>query len=146
MVENSMEESLKALFLKQGEISLPTYKLNKLLSFNTELLEIATKIDCYLYYLEPDFIKALLFYVIPKQQQIPNINFIKSQGSEFDFLFERIQKHFHYTDEDMRFIKPLYLKLFQNKKTLLKLFRFYGIEKNKYMEFGLDFKQEKKWW
>jgi len=153
-----INKNMEILFLsKEGDINIAPYNLNRLISFTTGSLPTAILMNKYTFYIDPSLFKTTVKLILGGRSRLPNINYIKSnkeKALQFDFLFKRIQQQFSYSDQDLEFVKPLYLKLFNDTEILKKFFLYYGVNRQYWKKFGLKFsnkklekpKEKQKWW
>ena len=153
-----VNQAMEAIYLNKDEdIHIKPYNLNKLISFTAGSLPTAVLMNRYTFYIDTTLFNTTLKLILGGKSKVPNISYIKSdkeKSKEFDFLFKRIQQQFSYSDPDMAFMKPLYLKMFSNIETLKKFFIYYGVDRSYWKKFGLKLKSVKiekpkdkpKWW
>lgn len=145
---NTPFDDTKILFTKQGELSnRPAwFVINRIISMSGSHLGIATKMDKYIFRLQdqPNLLKLMYNGLIPKQR-VPWFSYIKKakeETTDYDFLFKDIQKFFHWTDKDMKTMKPLLLHIVKNPQKLKKMMKFVGADINQYKKLGIDIKED----
>jgi len=130
-----------------NEIKREPFILNRILSMNESMINICENINKYTQIADSKIIKGLMWLSIPKLYKAPYFELIKKKSiiDDFDFLFEKIKKYFHWSDREIELHKPLFEIMFANGDILRELFQFFGIEKKYYKEFGINFKKQKGW-
>lgn len=140
---NPIQQNLSFFFEKNGTYNeeIPLLIMNKFISYSNTT--IASKIDEHFFRISTEINKQRLLLSIPKQK-IPFIKYYKKQeqDNEFEFLFEKIKKYYNMSERELNTQREIYLKMFQDKKILKEYFMFFGIEKDKYNEYGINNKKK----
>ena len=82
---------------------------------------------------------SLAWSIIPKGSRAPFLKYIKKseEEEEFDFILKLIRKQYEISDNDYRACKKDLIK--NIKENMVDWFKYYGIEKNIWKKYYLDF-------
>jgi hypothetical protein len=117
------------------------FVIQRFLCMNDGLRVQTRWLDQFVYHLPPKMYLSLAWSIIPKSDRQPFINYIKKQkeqDDEFDFIFKKIRKHFKLSDNDFNANKERIRIAI--KKDMIDWFCFYGIEKEYWKKFQLNYK------
>jgi len=132
-------EDIKTLFTKQGQIdNFQPYLINRWLSFNNSTFGLAVKMDKYTFWLD-NKLQYLMFNALIPKGKSPFIRYQKGAEepyTEFQPFIDDLQKHYNWTDEDVKAIKPFLIEQFDNKIFLEKVMRFVGADKKHFKTYG----------
>jgi len=142
----SFRQNLEYFYQKTGtyDEQIPVLVMNKIMSHNNPSL--CAEIDTEIFSVNKEILKQKLLLNIP-QQRVPFIPFSKKQEQqeeEFEFLFKKIKHFYQMSNNEFNNIKALYIEQFKDKKKLLYYFKFFGIPKKQYKNYGIEFEQQKK--
>jgi len=153
MTENNLTKQLKSLYCKpmfdkEDFRSEDLFIINRFLSFNPKLVELSSKTERFMMgNVKKEFLTAYLHFNIPKQITLPYFEYIKTieeQAESLEFLFEKIKRYYNWSDKELKNNIHLIMEIVNDREILRDWFIFFGIEKSKYGEFGIEFKKESK--
>lgn len=140
----AIQQNLKFFYEKEGSYNdeIPLLVMNKFISYNNPIT--SAEIDEHFFKTNQKINIQRLFLKIPNQE-VPYIPYFKeqTQEDEFEFLFVKIRKYYGMSRRYFNKIKDYYINLFKDKTILKKYFQFFGIEKEKYTIYGIDFKTKR---
>lgn len=115
------------------------FVIQKFLCMNDRIRKQTRWLDKYVFYLSPKMYLSLAWSIIPKMDRPPYVKFIKGdkEEEELDFLIVKIRKHLQLGDNDYNSVKHLLLKSIKDNMT--EWFTFYGVEKQYWKKYKLDF-------
>lgn len=141
---NQIQQNLKFFYEKEGVYNddIPLLIMNKFISFNNP--SISAEIDEHFFKINEKINTQRLLLKLPKQN-IPYISYFKKNESEdeFEFIFQKIRRYYDLSKREFNQIKNYYLNIFKDKNILKEYFIFFGIDKEKYNFFNLNFCNEK---
>ena len=115
--------------------------IQRVLVMNPYLRENIRWLDKYVFSLQnkPKMYLSLVWSIIPKSQKAPFYRYIgeKKTEEEFEFLFEKIRKHYNLSDNDFNSNKKRLIV--DIKKDMVNWFSFYGVPKKYWKKYYLDF-------
>lgn len=142
-------------YSKEGSpdiIELPHQIINHRISlFSPEYLKICAELDKNIFYKNPEIVKGILFKVIKKHRYMPKTKDVKealekqkilkekNEDDEFGWLFDMICERYCWSLQEKEMYRPIYDIYFKDLEKLKYFFRFFGIDKNKYKKYGLEF-------
>ena len=125
------------------DTAIQPYVIQRWLVMNDRLRVQIRWLDKYVFVLPPKMYLSLAWSVIPKMHKAPYVKYIKQvvDDEEFDFILNRVRKHFDLSDNDYNSNKSRILVAI--KKDMASWFSFYGIQKKYWKKYYVDFRQIK---
>lgn len=127
--------------LEDNEIQ--PFLINRFLANNEALSSQSRWLDAYTFVLPPKMWLSLAWSIVPKVKKAPYVPFAKKKDEteEFDFILSRVRQYFLMADNDFRMIKERLIKSI--RKDMPMWFSFFGIEKNYWKRYHIDFNMMK---
>jgi len=96
-------------------------------------------LDKYIFFLPPKMYLSLVWSLIPKTGKTPFLKYTgkKEVEDDMDFIYKRLRKHLELSDNDFRANKRFFDDSI--KEMMQEWFMFYGVEKNMWKKYNLDF-------
>ncbi len=135
--------------LSLDDKKISTKLVHDYLSMYPKSIIQASILNKYLYSLPPKMylsgMWSVLFFNGKKLVKIPFIKYKgkKKEKQKFYFMYEKIQRHLKMSDNEIKFNKDIIDKELDNNK--VKWFSFYGINKNYWNHFNIDYNLMKKY-
>ena len=130
----------KASWIKEiEETDIQPYLIQRWLAMNDNLRVQTRWLDKYVFVLSPKMYLSLAWSIIPKVQKAPYVKYIKKaeEDTEWDFILQRVRKHYKLSDNDFRAVKGRIITAIQ--KDMVGWFSFYGIQKKYWKKYYLNF-------
>jgi len=127
------------LELEDNEIE--PFLIQRFLCMNDAVRVQTRWLDQYVFPLPPKMYLSLAWSVIPKVARAPFVKYIKrikGEQDEFYFIFDKIRRHFKLSDNDFNANKERLREAI--KKDMVNWFCFYGVEKEHWKKFQLNYK------
>ena len=114
--------------------------INRFIGLNSKLRNHARVLDKYSFSLPAKMWLSLAWSALPKYSKAPFVKYIskKKEDTEFDFILDRVRKHYKLSDNDFAANKSRLLEFIKNDKVIW--FKFYGIPKTHWKRYRVDFK------
>jgi hypothetical protein len=121
------------------------FVINRWLMQNDRIRVQVRWLDKYVFYLNTKMFISLAWSVLPKVDKPPYVQWIKKseEEEEFDFIIPKIRKHLGLSDNDFRSIKKRLIA--DIKANMIDYFSFYGVEKQYWKKYLLDFNKIKEY-
>lgn len=147
IVENLYTNKKSDWFVDLDDNLIQPFVIQRWLVMNKNIRVQVAWLDKYVFSLPPKMWLGLAWSVVPKEQKMPYIKFIKKQESdtEFDFILTRIRKDLNLSDNDFNTMKTRIIESI--KQDMPTWFKYYGIEKKYWKQYYLSFegiKEDKK--
>jgi len=143
-------EALNTLFYKDGKEveDFQPFLVNRFVSFID--LPVAEYLNAYTFQLDTD-VQFKLFDSVIKKGKVPFYRYIKKvepKELELQFLYDNIRKYYNMSDKDFAANVKIYEELFKDKGVMEQYFRFFGVDRKRFDEYGFTFNKIKKqtWW
>ncbi len=119
------------------------YVIQRWLCMNDKIRVQTRWLDKYVFVLPPKMYLSLAWSIIPKTAKAPYSKYIKKvdENEEFDFILEKVRKHFQLSDNDYNANKTRILIAI--KENMVDWFSFYGVPKRYWRKYQLDFRKIK---
>jgi len=126
-----------------NDSDIQPFLINRFLVMNDDMRRQSRILDRYTFYLPPKMFLSMAWSIIPKREKAPFVKYIKKNKDteEFDFILDKVRKHFSLSDNDYNSIKGRLIE--EIKKDMPGWFRYYGIEKKYWKKYMQDFNNMK---
>lgn len=129
---------------KLDDVEISPFVIQQWLCMNDRIRTQVRWLDKYVFTLQhsPKMYLSLAWTIIPKMNKPPFVPYIKKmeQEEEYQFILERIRKHFRLSDNDYNSIKIRLLKyITKDANSMVEWFSYYGIPKKIWKKYYLDF-------
>jgi len=141
IVAKLFTEKNSTWMIQLDDIEVQPIIINRYIGLIPKFRNHARILDKYVFTIPPKMWLSLAWSALPKFSKAPYIQYIskKKEDTEFDFILDRIRKHFKMSDNDYNANKSRLLTYIKNDKSAW--FKFYGIEKTHWKRYRIDFKQ-----
>lgn len=147
---NNLYTNKKCDWIKKlDDRDVSPFVLQQWLAMNDHIRTQVRWLDKYVFTLQqhPKMYLSLAWTIIPKVKKAPFVPYIKklNKEEEYEFILNRVRKHFLLADNDYNSIKGRLLKyITKDVDSMVQWFSFYGIPKNIWKKYYLDFNLMKK--
>jgi len=123
--------------------NIQPYVIQRWLCMNDKIRVQTRWLDKYVFVLPPKMYLSLAWSIIPKTSKAPFNKYIKKveENEEFDFILNKVRKHFKLSDNDYITNKKRILKAIQ--EDMVNWFSYYGVPKRYWNKYKIDFKKIK---
>ena len=123
---NNYFECIKAVYLKTDYNHLdmlPASEVLKNISFNTNLMPVVTDMSTYLYKINKEIFKGLVWFGIPKHNVVPRTQYIKGSKVKENILKDCFKKYYNWSDREVNLNWVVASRMFlENQKEYMHLF------------------------
>jgi len=139
----SLYRNIKSLFTKE-EVDLKSFQpfiVNKFLSFGKETINVAVKMDKYIFRMDKEMAELVYKGVLPKQRSSPYFHYIRSPGEqldEFAFIINPLRRYFQWSDQEFTAMKPFLSERLKDRQFLYSCLCFIGASKSYFKKYGFE--------